>query len=498
VAGEDSHGVGQDHEGPSGEQVIETIDLQETSSQAQPRHRALGEGAGQAAPTAPHATQRAADAKRSGPERFWARWPGRVAMAVCLVVSAAGHGVVVPFEVPEGFEVKELEGEVAIPVDLLEDNAPPPAIVAASPPAARPDEEKEKQSAVATPAVPRPARREATLADAGVDASKDAAPVEGGTDGGAAPVGAAKDAGARDPEALIASDAVRADVNLVKLTINAEVIRAHPVGARLGELIRGIPQWDDFMGGTDLDPIRDFDWIIISGPSLVKSTAHDAVYVHYSVSDAVMDRAVRVVSGKYERGGPFDAGARGVKAMLARADRAERVILRPQPHLLAVVPPSVAQSSARVLSMGAISAHIHPGEAMNARLLNPHNAMPEIPESISELRARIIPRPDRGVDVLIEGDAKDASSAIDAAETLRRLFRRHNDAITSILTHGLLDHVEVSVQEGKVDVRVAATLDQIETLVTLVADFLGIPTSGSSVPGPSPSPSLPSKPRGPR
>jgi len=419
-----------------------------------------------------------------------------------LAVSAAGHAVVLPFEIPEGFEVKEVEGEVAIPVDLLADDAPPLATVAASPPAARSDEEKAKESATAAPAPPRPARRDPRPVDAGVAASKerDAAPVEAGPDGGAAPapVAAARDAGARDPEALIASDAVRADVNLVKLTINAEVIRAHPVGARLGELIRGIPQWDDFMGGTDLDPIRDFDWIIISGPSLVKSTAHDAVYVHYSVSDAAMDRAVRVVGGKYERGGPFDAGVRGVRAMLARADRAERVILRPQPHFLAVVPPSVAQSSARVLSMGAISAHIHPGEAMNARLLNPHNAMPQIPESISELRARIVPRPDLGADVLIEGDAKDALSAIDAAETFRRLFRRHNDAITSILTHGLLDHVEVSVQEGKVDVRVAATLDQIETLVTLVADFLGIPTSGSSVPGPSPSPSLPSKPRGPR
>jgi hypothetical protein len=312
--------------------------------------------------------------------------------------------------------------------------------------------------------------------------------VDAGADGeGAGVAVAALDGGApatgpRDPQAILgAAGTVQADVVLVMVVVNAEVIRKNPVGARMGYLLRGIPQWDEFMSGTDIDPVRDTDWVMISGPSLVNTT-RDIVMIHYAATDVAVDKAVDVVSAKYDKGGPYDAGVPGVRAKLAHADRGERVLLRPQPHVLAVVPPSVAEKVARQLVAAKVPAHIRPGEAAYVRVANPHHPIPEIPDTISEMRLRVVPRADDGADVYIDGDTKDPEAATAAADVLRAVVRRHNDGLTSLLTHGLLDHVEVTPEGSQVRLHLTASRDQIETLVTLVGDFLGVKPGGAAVP----------------
>jgi hypothetical protein len=465
---------------------------------AEPR-RPLGEGAAQEAPTAPHATPRASGGKRTGPERFWAHWPVRVAFVACLVVSGAAHCTVVPIEIPHGFELKDTEGEAAIPIDVLdqEDTPPPPP-----PPAPVPPPEEEKPVAPVATVVashrdagaPRDGGADAARpSDGGIDAPADAAgdaPTDGGGAGldGAIALNDGGATGPRDPDGLGVAGAVQADVVLVRVIVNAEVIRTNPVGAHMGYLLRGIPQWDEFMSGTDLDPVRDTDWVMISGPSLINTT-RDVVLVHYSAPEAAVDRAMDVVSGKYDRGGRYDAGVPGVRAALAHADGAERVILRPQPRLLAVVPTGVATKIARQLTGAKVSAHIRPGEALYIRLLNPHHPMPEIPESISELRLRVLPRADEGADVLLEGDTKDPATATQAAEDVKAIFKRHNDWLTASLTHNLFSHPEVTVEGSQIHVHIAASRDQIEAVVALVGEFLGVRAGG----GPVVPPAVPSK-----
>jgi hypothetical protein len=256
----------------------------------------------------------------------------------------------------------------------------------------------------------------------------------------------------------------------------------------MGYLLRGIPQWEEFMSGTDIDPIRDTDWVQIYGSSLV-NTARDVVLIHYSASDAVVDRAIAVVSRKYDRGGRFDAGVPGVKATLVHADRAERVIIRAQPHVLAVVPPSYAAKNARVLVSSHFALPNHPGEAVWVRVVNPHHPFPDVPESITEARLKVVPRADLGADVFIDGDTKDATDAADAAEAVRRIVRRQNSIVVSMMTHGLFDHVEISSEGPMVKVHILVTLDQIETLTALVGGFLGVqPELGAPVPSAGPPP----------
>jgi hypothetical protein len=455
--------------------------------EGEPKRRALGYGAALAAPTAPHATpaQPGAGRKRSGPERFWKRPSMGLALGPFLLLSLVAHYVLFPLELPHAFEVNDVEGEAVIPVDVLAaDPAPlPPPPPESSPPVStapdRSDEQRARELAAAAARADASAPRDAgaagnaattdaAIGDAAIDGASGHPVADGGGDD-AAVAAAEVDAG---PNAIVGATLQR-DANLVSLVVNAEVIRQHPAGAKMGFLLRGIPQWDEFMSGTNIDPIRDTDWVQIWGPSLI-NTAHDDVLIHYSVPDAVVDRAIDVVGRKYDRGGRFDVGVPGVKATLAHADRAERVLLRPQAHVLAVVPPADAKKDAQQLVAARLPAHNHPAEAVYLRLVNPHHPMPEIPESLTEMRMRVVPRADLGADVFTEGDTRDAASAADAADGLRRMVRRHNDALTAMITHGLFDHIEVTSEGPLVKAHMVVTLDQIETLTALVAGFLGV------------------------
>jgi hypothetical protein len=447
--------------------------------------RALAEGSALAAPTAPHATLRAGTLARSGPERFWSRRPVRIASAVALAVSAGLHALLFPLEL-HPLEITEVEGEASIAIDVLSAVDVPPSDPTvrsegspAQPPAVDDGEQARRHDAGVG--------GRTGVRDAAATSAADAVSLE------ASDAAIARfDAGpAPDAEALIS--ALQTDRVLVMLVINAEVIRKNPVGATLGYLLRALPQWDQFMAGTTLDPVRDIDWIVISGPSLV-NTERDVVLVHYSAPDTTMDRAVAAIGRRYTGGGFIDAGVRGVKATLAHADRAERVILRPQSRVLAVVPPSAASKVARQLVGARVTAPIREGDAVYLRFVSPHRAIADLPDSIHELRLRVVPRADEGADVYVDGDTDDAAAAAAAAAQVARFVRRHNDTLTSLVTHGLLDHVETSSEGSSLKVHLTVTRDQIATLVALVGDVLGV-QPGEARPAATPAGRLGAPPR---
>jgi hypothetical protein len=449
-----------------------------------PKRRPLGEGAARAAPTSPHATPPPVGSAPNGPERFWTRWRTRAALVVALALSVSIHlGPIAPFAFPSRFDVTELEGEAAIPVDLLagEEAPPPPPIE--SPPPPEPAAAGEKTDGMRD-AAPPPRDAAPAPADASVDGAVDAGAGDGAGEGGAE----APDA-AMDPTAIAST--VTSGPPRIELQINASVIRKHPVGAKMGFLLRGLPQWEDFVGETSIDPVNDVDWILISGPSFIE-TSRDVVVVHFSTSDAAVDKAVRLVMHKYPHGGAFDAGVPGARAVLAYADRSERVILRPAPHVLIVVPPKDAAKVARQVMGARIQPNSRPGDALYWKFMHPHQMLRELPESITEMRLRVVPHADGSADVLAEGDTPDADSAQAAAPEVARFARRHNDALTSLLTHGLFDHVQVTAEGTQVKARLTASLDQIATVVSLVAGLLGVSDEAPGVPsGAAPSAPVP-------
>jgi hypothetical protein len=437
-------------------------------------------------------------------------------LALCLLLSAAAHYAVSPWSfLPQSsLELKDTEGEITIPIDMLEGpEAPPPPPPPPPPPApAEPAKAGDGPGhATADAGPPKVARRDAGAprdaeSDAQVDANADA---ETWSDAGLiASGGASVDAG--PPDAAIASagkdgpdagigDGVMAGPTLVEIRVNIAVVRTNPVGARVGPLLLAIPQWADFLGGTDVDPVKDLDWIWIFGPSLIH-TEKDAAVLRYSMTDDRAAKNIALLSRRDVGGGKFETGVAGVRAWRGRADNAWRVFLLPRPHLAAMVPPDFAKVAAKAFSRTELRTPTGPNEAVRVMVKNPSHPMPFLPTSLTELRFWASPRDGGGADAYVEADAPDAPAAALAARQIRQLIVQQNSIGVRLVTRGLLSDFEVSSEGSVVKGHVPVSQEQLEAVYDLVAAFLGAPSSpggpGGAPGAPSSAPTASSAPRG--
>jgi hypothetical protein len=476
-------------------------------------------GAAREAPTAPHATSPAdRPTKLSGPARFWDGGRVRIALVAAFALSLIAHWYVAPWNLlppSSGLEFKDVNDPLSIPVDLIGDDTPPPPESAPEPAKTAdlpPSTTKDPTAAGAKDAGAKPREVDAGLNLAAFEDAGGGG--DGGdvrTDAGDGDAGAADDKGLvamadggapgsngpRDPESMFGmTKAVNAGVQNVVLGVNIQLIRKHPVGSRMGPILQAIPQWKDFLKGAQspVDPIRDTDWILIYGPSLIH-TDKDAVLVRYTASDEMVDQTIASIAKSYDKGGAFDAGVPGVKASLGWADNAQRVFLRPQSKLLVIVPPSHAREAARTYKTQAPRGP-SPREAMRLVVRNPTNQI-SIPglkfsASLKEIRLWIMPKADGGADVYAEGDCTDEAAAVDSADRLTELLKRQNSLGVRFATRGLLNKAVVVAEGSKITLHVEATPEQLEAVLQLAGAAVNAniapPTQG---PSPSPSPSKP-------
>jgi hypothetical protein len=267
---------------------------------------------------------------------------------------------------------------------------------------------------------------------------------------------------------------------LVEIRVNIAVVRTNPVGARMGPLLLGIPQWADFLGGTDVDPVKDLDWIWIFGPSLIH-TEKDAAVLRYNMTDERAARNIAMLSRRDVGGGKFDAGVPGVPAWRGRADNAWRVFMLPRAHLAAMVPPDFAKAAASAFSRVEPRPPTGPREAVRVMVKNPSHPMPFLPTSLTELRFWVVPRQRDagGADAFVEADAPDERAAAVAAKQIRQLIQQENSIGVRIVTRGILNDVEVTNEGAKVTGHLEVSQEQIEAIYDLVAAFLGVPASPS-------------------
>jgi len=305
----------------------------------------------------------------------------------------------------------------------------------------------------------------------------------------------------------------------IVLIVNARATRSHPIGARVGPLLSGIEQWDEFMKGTSIDPVKDGEWLLIYGPSLYNTT-RDAIVIHYNVNDAVVEHAIDLIRQRSHNGAGYDAGVPGVRATLGHADKAPRVFLQfPQSHVVAVVPVDAAHKQAAHWSKNAqvLMGKIPQGAAVWLKVMQPSNHMkdpdgdPVVPPSVSQLVLWVTPNADGTADVRAEGTCPDAASADAAALKLREFFKRQNAGLVRAITRGLITPLEqeraasgegVRAEGTKVRLYLRPTQEQLEAILTAVAFKLGVsltptPPSVASAPAttststPSTTPSSP-------
>jgi hypothetical protein len=371
----------------------------------------------------------------------------------------------------------------AIPVDLLEQSPKAELKAAAAGETAPP--------AAVTPKTRKP-RPRPTQADAGVPS--DAGVPDAGGDGGPA-----SDAGPAEPVALAGSAGKMADANAnVRILIYTDTVRGQPLGAQVGRLLASVPQWRDFFGPGGLDPIRDFDRILIAGPQLRDSSEVLAV-LQYNVDEPKVVAAVGDIVRSDPQGGSWlDAG---VPAATARADRAPRVfVISPQSRLVIVTPPSAAADAIH-RARGHLGFPPAPGnEAIVAYVNTPWRmfiGLPvSIPKSLQSARMTLTPTAQGGASIALQIRDSSAEQAQSDRDELWNAFRSNQFVpLLEIATGRLM--VSLQAHEDEIRGTVELTPQQVSFVLNLVEGWFAererirAPRPSTSEPAPTPERSAP-------
>ncbi|HET9957675.1 MAG TPA: hypothetical protein VFQ61_24425 [Polyangiaceae bacterium] len=338
---------------------------------------------------------------------------------------------------------------------------------------------------------PKPAERDrAEDAQAGAGGAGNAtppgkhAPAAGGSTGGEK-----KPEGIADPIAAAGGARKVADPNAnVRVLVDTEKLRSHPMGPRIGALLSGIYQWRDFFGPSGINPVNDIDRILIAGPQLRRSDEVVAVLQHRVGQErirAALDRLVqRDASGAW-----LDSK---VPVAKARADRADRYFVLPNPRIVVVSPESTLESAKRLGAQVRLPA-LPGATVVNAYVNAPARAfrgLPfRVPDTLQWVRARIDATADNGA--VVEIEAEDASE--DAA-TQDAVFLTRNVTAATQLDLGLLgqllgtrpqrfvERVEFEAKGRRVVGKIVLTAAQIAALYDFAQMFLVPPAPRTPAP----------------
>jgi hypothetical protein len=404
-----------------------------------------------------------------------------------------------------------------IPIDLLEGDEAAPA---PKPPApAAPEEPAVSVDPVPTATVKAPVRDAGAPVDAGVpDAEAEDASVSdaGETDagealadagiedgGGLADAGPPDDGGAgegdagtgeggpRDPIALVgeAQKIAGNDPN-VQVTIDAEKVRAHPLGPRIGRMLAAVPQWRDFLGRSQIDAVRDFDRLVIFAPQLVADSSDLVAILSANVPDKQLRAAVDALVQADPKHGEWRKKA-PVPTATAYADRAARVFVLPSPGIVVVAPPSAekAAQGLRKLKLPPLSG----AAVVRGKLLTPANAakgLPiRLPASLKSVRVlRFSLTPTHGGGVLIDLEGEDASPE-QASENATAL----TSAIRSIPLHAIvIDRFAFEADGNKIKGTITLRQQQVLMLLGMVEmQLLRMRPADAPTSPPLPAPGVP-------
>lgn len=370
------------------------------------------------------------------------------------------------------------DGEVVIPVMLEEE----PVIVAPEPPAAAPQPavEDAKEAEPATPEAKKRPTPEGDL-DAGVpdassldsedeldagavldaadaldagmapDAADDLDAADGGSpmDAGPSDADVSEGDGSADQDALDAgvggvaladagaSQSVKDTLGLtggltkivkgkpnIALVLWFDAIREQPLGATVSEILQCEPQWRDFLGGS-IDPVRDFEGVMITGPRFSDSSKITVAVQHRLSKDRVRELVGSMVARSGDAGAFLDAGTDEIVAQ-AFADRAERVVFTHPRDMVFITPPEGYEQLRSVEQ--ALSLPAGEGRAISLTLVDPIRPLRafrvQAPETLTELRLDVFVGNDGGATINAEFDDKDEETAKASAKTLTEQLAR--------------------------------------------------------------------------
>lgn len=215
----------------------------------------------------------------------------------------------------------------------------------------------------------------------------------------------------------------------VGLILYAERVRDHRVGKRIAQVLPQLPQWDDYFHGGQLNPVRDFDRLFMAGPSFYHSSEL-VIALTYNTERRVVRQAIdRLVKreGRWLKDAPMPAA-------IARADRAERLIIMPPSKSVMIVPPRLRKQAFR--SQGLSIPDPKGPEALVAFTVQPSKALARfglnIPKSVAQASLRLTPLVDGGALVEVSADDESPERARSTATAVERDLNGIIDLISGV------------------------------------------------------------------
>lgn len=282
-----------------------------------------------------------------------------------------------------------------------------------------------------------------------------------------------------DPVALAGDAGQIADSNAnVRLVLFNDVVREHPLGLRVGELLERTPQWRDFFGPSGIDPVRDIDRVLIAGPQLRNSSQVVAVVQHGLGKDRIRSAFENLVARK---GQWIDQESLLAKA---RADRADRIFAAPNDRVVVVAPPNMQAQVAGLSPETSFPASAK-DVAVTAYIIKPSNVTRgigiQLPETIKWARFDVRPLASGGAIIKVLAEDVDAEHAenhslffqtiIEQAATMDPRRMGGLGAVASFF--GVKKQRFIERVEFKNDAeRILGTVELTKDQLTLVADIL--------------------------
>jgi len=283
-----------------------------------------------------------------------------------------------------------------------------------------------------------------------------------------------------DPVALAGEAGEIADSNAnVRLFIFNEVIRKHPLGERIGELLRRTPQWRDFFGPSKIDPIFDIDKVLIAGPELRNSSQVVAVVQH----SMGRERIKLAFDGLVARQGNWIDKTKLLAE--ARADRANRIFSAPNDSVVVVAPLALSEQVRKLGDKARFPASAQ-DVALTAYIITPANVAKgtgiQLPKSVKWARIDLRPLASGGALLKILAEDADAESAANHAILFEQLIRAATTidpgklrgglgAMASLLGVKKQEYLK-SVQFTNQGKEIHGSIEVTESQLTLAADFL--------------------------
>ncbi|HEY6459112.1 MAG TPA: hypothetical protein VIY73_03145 [Polyangiaceae bacterium] len=234
-----------------------------------------------------------------------------------------------------------------------------------------------------------------------------------------------------------------------EVLLRLAVVRAHPLAPRLEPFVRAWPGWSTTLGSITQHPVADLEWIDVVGPK-----------------DATRERLATRTGTNL---GDDDVDSR----LQNRSDGTLRVVLRPRPHLVVAVSSDAAAAvEPALLASPLVDPPAESDEGLAVDFPHPHEMLPQIPDEARRLVVRVYARPGGAAEALAEITCDDEAAATATATTLRDRAAAVNDVMVRLLTRDLLGGLVVEARGPHVELRLPATAEQADALVTLATATL--------------------------